>query len=77
MLKKIIRKISRYKENISKKEMLEILKTNDNVVLLDVRSSQEYKEGNLPRKHKYTSIWNTEKSKFRVEKQRWNNNCLL
>ncbi len=56
MLKKIIRKISRYKENISKKEMLEILKTNDNVVLLDVRSSQEYKEGNLPRKYKYTSI---------------------
>ena len=56
MLKKIMKKFSRYKENISKTEMLEILKNNKNVILLDVRSEQEYAEGNLPRKHKYTII---------------------
>lgn len=47
MLRKLIRKLYRYKENITIKEMLEILKTNDNAVLLDVRSSQEYKEGHV------------------------------
>ncbi len=56
MFRKIIKKFSRYKENISKTEMLEILKTNENVILLDVRSEQEYTEGNLPRKYKYTII---------------------
>lgn len=56
MFRKIIKKFSRYKENISKAEMLEILRTNENVILLDVRSEQEYAEGNLPRKHKYTII---------------------
>lgn len=64
MLKKIRKKFNRDKENISKSEMLEILKNNENVILLDVRSLQEYKEGNLPRKHKYTIIWNRAKSKF-------------
>lgn len=68
MFKIIINKLNRAKENISKTEMLEILKTNENVILLDVRSVQEYKEGNLPRKYKYTIIWNTKKSKFRIEK---------
>lgn len=48
MFKRIIKKLNRNKENISTAEMLEILKTNDNVILLDVRSSQEYREGNLP-----------------------------
>lgn len=56
MFKIIINKLNRAKENISKTEMLEILKTNENVILLDVRSVQEYKEGNLPRKYKYTII---------------------
>lgn len=63
MFRKIINKLNRNKENISANEMLEILKTNDNVVLLDVRSNQEYKEGNLPRKLEHTIIWNTRKSK--------------
>jgi len=58
----------RDKENISKAEVLEILKTNDNVVLLDVRSNQEYREGNLPRKYKHTIIWNTKKSNNRIKK---------
>lgn len=47
MFKKLIKKIYRHKENITIKEMLEILKTNSNVVLLDVRSSQEYIEGHI------------------------------
>ena len=50
LFKKIIRKIYRNKENITVKEMLEIIKTNNNVTLLDVRSNQEYKEGHLARK---------------------------
>ena len=49
MFKKIIRKIYRNKVNITVKEMLEIIKTNNNVTLLDVRSNQEYKEGHLAR----------------------------
>ena len=57
MLKRILKKINdRYKENISKQEMIEILKNNENVILLDVRSVQEYNEGHLPRKCKYTFI---------------------
>lgn len=47
MFKKLIKKIYRHKENITIKEMLEILKTNSNTVLLDVRSSQEYIEGHI------------------------------
>ena len=47
MFKKLIKKIYRHKEDISVKEMLEIIKTNDNAILLDVRSVQEYKEGHV------------------------------
>lgn len=35
--------------NITIGEMTEIMKTNDNVILLDVRSKQEYIEGHLNR----------------------------
>ena len=47
MFRKLLRKIYRHKENISVKEMLEIIKTNTNVVLLDVRSTQEFEEGHI------------------------------
>ena len=47
MFKKLLKKIYRHKEDISVKEMLEIIKTNDNAILLDVRSVQEYKEGHV------------------------------
>ena len=47
MFNKLIKKIYRDKDNITIKEMLEILKTNSNAVLLDVRSSQEYIEGHI------------------------------
>lgn len=67
MFRKIINKFNRTKESISKAEMLEILKTNDNVILLDVRSTQEYKEGNLPRKYKHAIIRNTKESNGRIK----------
>lgn len=47
VLKKLIRKIYRHKENISLNEMVEILKTNNNATLVDVRSEQEYSEGHI------------------------------
>ena len=57
VLKRLLRKIYRHREDITVKEMLEIMKTNDNTILLDVRSSQEYKEGHVARKYKHSSIW--------------------
>ena len=56
VLKRLIKKFYRYKENITIKEMLDIIKTNDNVILLDVRSKQEYNEANLARKHKHSCL---------------------
>lgn len=56
VLKKLIKKLYRYKEDITVKEMLEIMKTNDNVILLDVRSSQEYNEAHLAREYKHSCI---------------------
>jgi len=47
VFRRLLRKLYRHKENISLKEMLEKIKTNDNVVLLDVRSKQEYEEGHI------------------------------
>jgi len=47
LFKRLISKLYRHKENITVKEMLEIIKTNNNAVLLDVRSAQEYKEGHI------------------------------
>lgn len=47
MFKRIINKLYRHKEDIDIKEMMEILKTNDNAILLDVRSIQEYNEGHI------------------------------
>ena len=43
-------------ETITKEEMIDLMKTNENVILLDVRSKQEYEEGHLNRKYKYTGI---------------------
>ena len=48
---KVLKSICRYRENITIDEMIEIIKNNENVVLLDVRSSQEFKEGHIRRKH--------------------------
>ena len=51
VFKKVLKSIGRYRENITIDEMIEIIKNNENVVLLDVRSSQEFKEGHIRRKH--------------------------
>ncbi len=45
-IKKIIKKY-RSTEIMTLKEINDILKNNKNVILLDVRSKQEYKEGHL------------------------------
>ena len=42
-----LKKWYRSKENLSKDEVYEMLANNDNAVLLDVRSSQEYEEGHI------------------------------
>ena len=46
-LKNWIKKLYRSKENLTKEEMKEILNNNSNVILLDVRSPQEFEEGHL------------------------------
>lgn len=44
----IIKRIKkRYSEDISLKEAKNIINNNENIVLLDVRSSQEFNEGHL------------------------------
>ncbi len=57
-INKILRTIKKYRdnENITITEAQNILKTNKDVILLDVRSPQEYKEGHLERSNKYTII---------------------
>lgn len=42
-----IKKMYRSKENLSKEEMEEMMQNNENVVLLDVRSPQEFAEGHM------------------------------
>lgn len=42
-----IKKMYRSKENLSKEEMEEMMQKNENVVLLDVRSPQEFAEGHM------------------------------
>lgn len=46
-MKNWIKKLYRSKENLTKEEVREMLKNYSNVVLLDVRSHQEYEEGHL------------------------------
>lgn len=46
-MRKWIRKLYRSKENLTKEEVNQMLKNHTNVVLLDVRSHQEYEEGHL------------------------------
>jgi len=47
VLKRIFRKIYRAKDSIYQDEIMDIVKNNKNVILLDVRSKQEYDEGHL------------------------------
>lgn len=42
-----IKRLYRSKENLTKEEVKEMIKNYSNVILLDVRSHQEYEEGHL------------------------------
>lgn len=42
-----IKRLYRSKGNLTKEEVKEMLKNHSNVILLDVRSHQEYEEGHL------------------------------
>lgn len=46
-MRRLIKKLYRSKENITKEEMKYMIGNYPNVILLDVRSPQEYKEGHL------------------------------
>lgn len=51
-IKNIIGKLKHYRDNredINVSELIDIVKTNPNTILLDVRSPQEFKEGHLNR----------------------------
>lgn len=58
MINKFFKKIKKYRddENITIGELNNIIKMNKQVILLDVRSPQEYKEGHLNRGYKYSII---------------------
>lgn len=46
-MRKWLKRLYRSKENITKEEMKEMLNNYSNIILLDVRSHQEYEEGHL------------------------------
>ena len=46
-MRKWLKKLYRSKQNITKEEMMDMISNNSNVVILDVRSHQEYEEGHL------------------------------
>lgn len=45
---RLFKNLYRSKENLTKDEMYEMLQNNETIILLDVRSPQEYDEGHLP-----------------------------
>lgn len=47
MFRKMFKKNCRYIDDISQNEIINIIKNNEDVILLDVRSRQEYNEGHL------------------------------
>ncbi len=57
-LNKILKKLKNYRNNedISIQELNNIVKINEEAILLDVRSPQEYREGHLNRINQYTII---------------------
>ena len=52
----ILKRNRENEEDINIQELNEIIRTNSNVVLLDVRRPQEYNEGCLNRRNKYTFV---------------------
>jgi len=56
-IKSIFKKYRYNENNININELKEIMEKQENVLLLDVRSVQEFNEGHLNRSNKYTIIW--------------------
>ena len=58
MINKFLEKLKKYRnsEDVTIEELNNLVKTNENSILLDVRSPQEYNEGHLNRCNKYTII---------------------
>ena len=46
-MRKWLKRLYRSKENLTKEEVEEMMRSSSNVILLDVRSHQEYEEGHL------------------------------
>jgi len=55
-IKSIFKKYRYNENNININELKEIMEKQENVLLLDVRSVQEFNEGHLNRSNKYTII---------------------
>ena len=46
-MKSFLKRLYRSKTNLTKEEMQDLLRSNENIILLDVRSPQEFEEGHL------------------------------
>lgn len=73
MFKKMFRKIYRFKDSIYQDEIMNIVKNNKNVILLDVRSKQEYDEGHL----KGAINIPVYELEYRAEEELKNKQCVL
>lgn len=58
MINRFLKSLKGYRsnENIGILELRNIIQTNQNCILLDVRSPQEFMEGHLNRSYKYSVI---------------------
>lgn len=58
MINRFLKNLKRYRNefDIGISELRNIMQTNQNCILLDVRSPQEFKEGHLKRSYKHTVI---------------------
>ena len=69
-IKNILKKY-RYNENdININELNKIKRINTDVIILDVRSPQEFNEGHLKRSNKYTIIWIGRVFRLQIERER-------
>lgn len=73
MFRRMCRKTCRYRDGISQNAIINIIKNNEDVVLLDVRSKQEYDEGHLPGAINI-SVYDLP---YKAEKELKNKNCII
>ena len=57
-INKLLKGLKKYRDDaeITIEEVRNIMQTNEEAILLDVRSPQEYKEGHLERSNKHTIV---------------------